>query len=212
MIVLYSDLKVGQVDIYLSIQEGDIVIISEDNIRCLIRADYARRVRVNDNLTRPQAQMIIGQLREMDNLSNKPIVIEFNSDGGVHEAGVLLFENFQCLRSPTVGIVYGRCHSSAFLAFQGCSKRYAFRYVNIHPHNNYIALKVTPAQDENAAAEMIKERIRHLRAERSKTVEMLRTKLTDYSTEEIIELLNREQHFNGEQALERKFVDKLVEV
>lgn len=67
--------------------------------------------------------------------SPDPITLLIDSEGGDVQPALWLVDSIRCSKAPVVGIVHGRCASSATTVLQACHKRMMTRhsYLYVHP-------------------------------------------------------------------------------
>src|SRR3989304_8392006 len=64
--------------------------------------------------------------------SQAPITLLIDSYGGSCEAGSYLFDIIKVSKAPIIGLVNGKCHSTASIILQACHKRLSL------PHSNFV--------------------------------------------------------------------------
>jgi ATP-dependent Clp protease protease subunit len=71
---------------------------------------------------------------ELDAQSQDPIWLIINSPGGSVDAGLILIDTFQALKSPVHCLVESKAYSMAAITLLFCDKKYALRHATIMLH------------------------------------------------------------------------------
>lgn len=66
--------------------------------------------------------------------STEEIKLVIDSSGGSVEQGLFLFDALKLSKAPIIGIVNGRCDSTALVVLQGCKKRVATKHSLFFTH------------------------------------------------------------------------------
>lgn len=176
----------------------------------LVRGGYPRRVLITSKIDDVLQSEVTGKLRKFDTSSDAPIVVEIDSDGGDIERGFALVQNLSMLRSPTVGVVYGRCSSAAFLVLQACTRRYAVPESKFGFHNTSRLLKIvagqSPEEVAGAALAILDEGNKY----RDRSLAFLCKRLTHITRGELAELMNSVKVLSAYEALSYKMIDEIL--
>ncbi len=74
------------------------------------------------------------KLLELDDVSNEPIFLRINSAGGSVEAGFILIDTINAIRSPVYALVESKAYSMAAIITVFCAKRYILPHATLMFH------------------------------------------------------------------------------
>lgn len=94
-----------------------------------------RHLYLTGEITQQKAQLIAQQIRYLNDISNSPITLYINSEGGSVYDGFVLVDAIKSSTSPIVGYVTGACFSFALIVFASCSIRACNKYAQFMLHS-----------------------------------------------------------------------------
>lgn len=128
-----------------------------------------------------------------------------DSQGGSTVAGLQMYEVIRYSRIPVRGVVYRRAFSAAAIVLQACHTRVAFSSAEILFHDNTAKVLVTDTEQE------IAEKLKFARRRQESLHRIIAAK-GGKSIEEAAEFSRLEMRMSAIEALERGFVDELIEL
>lgn len=99
-------------------------------------------------ITQERMNELRGNMLALALESADDIRIVIDSGGGECEPALFVIDTIQMLPVSVVGIVNGRCNSSAVTLLCGCHKRIALRHSRFHVHNIARSLRVSLQHDD----------------------------------------------------------------
>lgn len=93
-----------------------------------------RQVRLDGGIRGHMIQSAQRDFWRYDKESNEPIWLMINSPGGSVEAGLILIDTFQALKSPVYCLIESRAYSMAAITLVFCDKKYILRHGTIMLH------------------------------------------------------------------------------
>lgn len=89
---------------------------------------------LNGGIGAPMIQKAQAHLLEFDEQSHEPIWLRINSGGGSVEAGLVLIDTMQGIKSPIHCVVESKAYSMAAIILAFCDRRYALPHGTIMMH------------------------------------------------------------------------------
>ncbi len=104
-----------------------------------------RIVLLPQEMTLKQVDTVRHWLTVLNLESPEPIKLIIDSDGGLTEPSLWIYDAIKLSQAPVIGIVSGRCKSMAVIVLQACTKRFSMPHscFFLHP----IKMRVTAACD-----------------------------------------------------------------
>lgn len=133
------------------------------------------------------------------------IELIIDSQGGSVVAGLQMYEMIRRSKIPVRGVVYRRAFSVAAIVLQACHTRVAFSSAEILFHDNTAEVLVTDSEQE------ISEKLKYSRQRQAVMHRIIAAK-SGKSLEEAVKFSRLEMRMSAIEALERGFVDKLIEL
>jgi ATP-dependent Clp protease protease subunit len=93
-----------------------------------------RQIFLIDEITKYTASEVVGKLLYLDSVSNVPIRLYINSQGGEITAGLALYDVMRSIKSPVVTVGLGECCSMGAVILAAGDLRWAYRNTAIMIH------------------------------------------------------------------------------
>lgn len=136
--------------------------------------------------------------------SNKKIILYISSNGGSVVSALSIYDMVFSSILPVSGVVYAKAYSSAAVIFQACHERHMMKNAEIMYHPSKFDLTLSDMEgDLEALLRKVKER-------QSAVNRIVATRM-DRTVEEAWTFIKREMYLTAEEALERGFVDDIIE-
>jgi len=171
-----------------------------------------RMLPINNDINKSMIDQVIGMLLQLDYLSNEPIRLLIDTNGGDVAAGFKLYGIIQSLNSPVDGVVVGRAASMGATILQMCRRRFALPMTRMFCHliRCDITLVDRGEMFDEEAREMVVARARRCR---NKT-ESLYMQRTGKTVEEVRRLFHLGETYDldlsAEDALKEGLIDEIL--
>ncbi len=173
---------------------------------------YPRRVKLGKSFESKDIEAVMNDLRALDSISSRPIILEINSDGGSIIPAIKLYRLIdQGLRSSVYAVVAGSCFSSAFFILQACQMRFAYSTAHLGMHQNYINVWVQITADTDPL--VIKGMVEHEVKERIKIRDIIVSTLSKKwrrGKEETLAFIRAEKLLSTDDAMNLGLIDKIL--
>ncbi len=167
-----------------------------------------------NNVTELRRQLAIFSLEKVKpEAEPEEIKLIIDSLGGDLDSGLWVYDQIKLLSVPVIGIVVGRCHSTALAILQACRKRYATMNSQFLCHRLVTTVKLDLSDSDERLRTKFELRIEKAR-ESEKRIKNILAQRTGQSLEEIEKMIERGEHtipFFAPEAKELGFIDGFVE-
>ncbi len=144
--------------------------------------------------------------------SKEEIKLLIDSDGGMVQAAMSIYDLVKLSAAPVTGLVVGDCKSMAIILLQACTTRLATPHSNFYIHElNWKSGTIILDKD---AKDMLKAKMKELKLIRNKIINILtgRPRLTPTMVDQLMsEGENKGTYLLAERALKLGLIDKIVE-